>query len=754
MSTTRFRSNAVFKRTLVLRILLIALLLEASPVFSQALTQKAQLTRRSLELASQQQLEKSAAVATALKLGMPVRRISPDGTVFELQRLERGMPVYYVTQNAQEARAIATDKLWPEGASGLSLTGAGQSIGIWDAGLILATHQEATGRIQTGDGAKSVAAHATHVAGTMIASGIDPEARGMAYQARLQSYDWNSDVSEMALAAANGLRVSNHSYGANVGWAKDLMGDGKWAWMGDVRISSTEDYRFGFYEPIAAAWDEVAYNAPYYLMVKAAGNDRGQKPRPGESYWLLDWNKGGWIEQTDPLPPDGGGSGFDTVVDAGNAKNILTIGAVADLPGGYTQPSSVVMTSFSGWGPTDDGRIKPDLVTDGVGVYSMYSGSNTSYSRSSGTSMAAASATGSIGLLLEHEKNLRGTARYLSSTLKALLIHTADEAGASPGPDYVYGWGLINTSRAAQVMTDDALAGGGFHLQEHTLASGGVLTLDFRSDGNTPLRATIAWTDPPGASPLPALDPATGMLVNDLDLSITGPDGATYAPWILDPSNPSAAAQTGLNTRDNVEQVHIAAPVTGVYTVRVAYRKGNGSGQNVSLITSGVVPPIVQEIALQSGWNSVSLNVTPALTSMAALLSGVAGDVSLVKDGQGRIYSPIRGITTLSEWDVSEGYFIHASRAATLRVEGTRIQPGALPIPIKRGWNLIPYPGNEPADIEQALSGIAADVVLVKDASGGLYYPEFGINTLGQLRPGSAYRLYARRDATLVYPSL
>ncbi len=110
-------------------------------------------------------------------------------------------------------------------------------------------------------------------------------------------------------------------------------------WRGDVSISTTTDYRFGFYDSRAAQYDAIAYNAPYYTIVKAAGNDRGE-------------SGGG------PQGPDGGVNGFDCIPTESVAKNIITVGAVQNVAN-YTQPSDVLMTSFSSWGPTDDGRIKP-----------------------------------------------------------------------------------------------------------------------------------------------------------------------------------------------------------------------------------------------------------------------------------------------------------------------------------------------------------------------------------------------------------
>ena len=161
-----------------------------------------------------------------------------------------------------------------------------------------------------------------------------------------------------AFAAASGMNISNHSYGLITGW----YNSGNWYWFGDITISTVEDYGFGFYSSDAQAWDQIAYNAPYYTIAKSAGNDRNDDgPGAGGGHYVWD---GGWVWSTDTRDPDGGTDGYDCVSYSGTAKNIITVGAVDDIPGGYSVPGDVVMCSFSGWGPVDDGRIKPDIVAN------------------------------------------------------------------------------------------------------------------------------------------------------------------------------------------------------------------------------------------------------------------------------------------------------------------------------------------------------------------------------------------------------
>ena len=201
--------------------------------------------------------------------------------------------------------------------------------------------------------------------------------------------------------------------------------------------------------------------------------------------------------------------------------------------------------------------------------------------------MAAPNVTGSLLLLQEHYENIHGVDSFMrSATLKALAIHTADESGADDGPDYAFGWGLLNTRMAAKVISED---GGGDHqIIEASLANGAEDSYQFSvSTADSVLSATLVWMDPPGTPVDLALDAPDPMLVNDLDLRITrGP--STYMPWVLNPAVPSAAATTGDNDLDNVEQVEVSGGGTGTYTIRVNHEGTllNSENQNYSLIIS------------------------------------------------------------------------------------------------------------------------------------------------------------------------
>lgn len=515
-------------------------------------------------------------------------RIETEDMTMEMQYINQfGMPEYYTTTNVDAAATISTDRVHSGGGAGLSLEGSGMTVHEWDGGGVLTTHQEFGSRVTQGDSPSGTNYHSTHVAGTLIASGVDSDAKGMAPSANLRAFDWNSDNGEMAWEAANGALVSNHSYGLSRGWTY-VSQYGEYFWYGTTSVSTTEDYLFGFYDENAYDWDQIAYYAPYYLITKSAGNDRGD-----------DWNGGhyvyspgvGWIWSTASRDPDGGTSGYDCIGSQGAAKNILTVGAVDDIPGGYTQPSDVSQTNtdFSSWGPVDDGRIKPDVVANGYGLYSTLDDNNSAYASYSGTSMASPNAAGSMILLQEHYENLNGAGIFMrSATLKALVIHTADEAGSNDGPDYEFGWGLMNTESAAAKITEDQTTD---VITEHVLADGESFTRDITTTGTDPIRVTVVWTDPPGTIPSAAVDPSDVILVNDLDLNVE--DVATrtvHYPWRLRRNNPSSAAlRNNQNNRDNVQMVDIDSPSNGTtYTITVDHDGSlTGGSQAFSMIISG-----------------------------------------------------------------------------------------------------------------------------------------------------------------------
>lgn len=559
------------------------------------------LNRMAGELGRQYKTNRGRALELAPKKGWVIEQTYKDGTTVSLQGIdETGHPLYYVTQsNLRSATTTRTDQLWPGGSTGFGLTGASPAmagkLGIWDGGRVRDTHQEFAGRVKQQDRpSDELDVHATHVAGTMIARGVNPLAKGMAFAAPdLQAFDFNNDIAEMAANAADGMLISNHSYGNLAGWQfnPDREGtatDPYWEWHGNVSVSTIEDVKFGYYSNQAREWDRITFNAPYYLPVKSAGNNRTMTgPEEGEPFWQFDASGARELVAGRPAGINSNNT-YDVIPTYGNSKNILTIGAIDPIASGYNQASDVRITSFSSYGPTDDGRIKPDLVGNGLNVLSSSATSDDAYTILGGTSMAAPNVSGSLHLLQElYQRQNRGNFMR-AATLKGLAIHTTDEAGPDPGPDYIFGWGLFNAERAARVIANSPATN---LITERTLAQGQDYTFQVVASGSGPLAVTISWTDPEAEviSVAEALNNRTPRLVNDLDVRVTR-GNTTYRPWQLDPLNPADPATKGDNILDNIENILIADAIPGeTYTITVSHKGTLQRGpQAYSLLVSGI----------------------------------------------------------------------------------------------------------------------------------------------------------------------
>ncbi len=503
--------------------------------------------------------------------------VSPEGVT--LDTMNNGVPVFLERNNVEAATQARTTAVQPGGITGYNLTGQGFKMALWDDALF--NHLEFTGRYANRQSGTATA-HATGTAGTLIATGANPYAKGMCPASTVDSWTRNNYLTEMYIASGEGLSLSNHSYSVAAGWTSvgDLFAlDGITArpvWWGDISDGLNESRNFGSYSDLTKNLDLLIFQNPDYLTVWSAGNDRYQPMPVGSTTPYYTFQNGTLITRTGVIPADGAANGgFDTIGELGCGKNTLTVGAIN---------ASGTLYFGSGSGPTDDGRVKPDLVAKGVDVTTSYATSSNAYSSVTGTSFSAPVVTGSINLLRELRSNL-GRNPMWASTLKALVIHTATDLG-NVGPDYNYGWGLINTQKAAELIDDDASYDSIPHIKEIVLPEEDFVEFHVRATGSEPLKVTICWTDSLSDSNS-GLDDRTSRLDNKLNLSIS--DGVTpHLPWILDVENPSAPAATGVNEVDNVQQVIIANPVAGLdYVVRVDAVALNDIYQEISLIISG-----------------------------------------------------------------------------------------------------------------------------------------------------------------------
>ncbi len=421
-------------------------------------------------------------------------------------------------------------------AAPYGLSGQGVRTSIWDGGEVYASHGDFGGRVTVVEH-PGVSSHATHVAGTIMGSGAgDTRAKGMAPAATLYSYYFYGDVpgEQYDAAGAYGLSAANHSWGFVTGWR---WNGSSWVWYGDSN--------FGNYTSYTMDWDELV-RLTSLVVVKSAGNDRN------------DWGDGSH-------PQDGP---YDCVGQIASAKNIITVGALND---------DDTMSVFSSWGPTDDGRIKPDVVANGVTLRSTLPGGYGSYS---GTSMSSPVVTGICALLVERYRSTHDGTAPSAAAVKALLIHTARDLG-NPGPDYSYGYGIVDAKAAVDVVDADVASARGV-IRTEGAGNGQVIEYEvFVPEEELELKLTVVWTDVPGLPSSTARD-----LVNDLDLALISPGGTVHYPWALSRDHPSQPAFHGTNSVDNVEQVLVADPAAGSWTVRVTGSAVPAGPQEFTLVSS------------------------------------------------------------------------------------------------------------------------------------------------------------------------
>lgn len=239
-----------------------------------------------------------------------------------------------------------------------------------------------------------------------------------------------------------------------------------------------------------------------------------------------------------------------------------------NITGGYKQGKNViacgnldeleVLDPTSSKGPSSDGRVKPDICANGRNQLS--TNENNTYQVGGGTSAASPGVAGVTAQLYQAYKQLTGAANPPGALIKACLLNSAEDIG-NAGPDFTYGWGRINAIRALQVLennrylTDSVTQG---NTKTHTIAV---------PAGTRELRVMVYWADV-GASPA-----AAPALVNNINMSVTDPSTVSWNPWILD-KTPNATtlnspAVRGIDSLNNMEQVTLANPAAGNYTVNI-----------------------------------------------------------------------------------------------------------------------------------------------------------------------------------------
>ena len=385
---------------------------------------------------------------------------------------------------------------------GMELDGSGVVIGVGDGGN-LGNHIDFENALleETEEYATNFGQHGDHVAGTIASKGnLDPRQSGFAPGAGLIIEKTSNVVYKSRVYYEDyGMVLTNNSYG-----------------------SSFDCDENGAYNYTSFELDKQLREMPNLMHVFAAGNNGA-------------------------ATCDGFPKGYKTVLKYyGAAKNVLTVGSVDE---------NLEIASSSSRGPVKDGRLKPEVC--GVGVNVISNGREYDYHSMSGTSMAAPSVTGTMALMYQkYEQNTGEVAR--GDLMKAIVCNTSDDLGVA-GPDYKYGFGLVNAFRAVNAIEDERYFLGAV---ENDNDSNHSVTV---GEGVTEAKFLLYWNDKESTS-----NPEKA-LVNNLDIQIIAPDGEIILPWVLNhhSSDVNLSPTRSVDILNNIEQVTIDNPIPGEYTIVV-----------------------------------------------------------------------------------------------------------------------------------------------------------------------------------------
>lgn len=385
--------------------------------------------------------------------------------------------------------------------AGRKYTGEGVGVLVRDDGFV-GPHIDFQGRITNMTGTRNQS-HGDGVAGIMAGAGnLIPANRGMAAGAEIYVVNYTGDFLDYATNSVindGSVQITNSSYGQG-------CNDG--------------------YNYIAREVDRQMNSNSTLLHVFSAGNSNGQSCGYGAG--------GQWGNIT------GGHK---------QGKNVIATGNVS-VTGNIVSSSSR--------GPARDGRIKPDISAHGQNQIS--TDEHNTYQSFGGTSAAAPGIAGVSAQLYEVYSQLNNGDHPSAALIKAALLNTANDAG-NVGPDFKYGWGIVNGLQAAKLIEDER-----YLLDSISQGQTNTHTVNVPA-GVTQVRFMVYWHDQEATS---GANPA---LVNDLDLTVTNPASTTLLPWVLDttpnPANLDAPATNGIDRLNNVEQVLINNPAAGNYTVNI-----------------------------------------------------------------------------------------------------------------------------------------------------------------------------------------
>ena len=422
---------------------------------------------------------------------------------------------------------------------------------------------------------------------------IDPARKVMAYWV-----EPGAEAQDHSACSYHGTHVAGSVAGDNranladpvAGLANQNAGDGMapaaQLVMQDVGAASGFDCSLSGLSGDLTSMFEQAYAAGARIHTNSWGSDQPIYSSDAQDMDEMMWRRED-IVFTVAMGNSGTAQGDSSIGSPATAKNIISVGGVSN---GGSSSRADAMTTYSR-GPTEDGRLKPDVVTPAYSIVSADGGSTCSTTSKSGTSMATPTTAGAVALLREYFG--RGFAADGAAEIKELLnpsgalMKAALTCGATPLglisgndplggtvtpiPSMDQGWGRTFLEGALYFAGDDERVRywDVRHRNGIETDDSWQVTVDVPA-GTSELRTTLAWSDPPSATS------AAVNLVNDLDLELTSPDRTVYLGNVF--NNGWSVTGGEADTLNPIETVRLADPPAGTWTIRVVGTNVPGTG--------------------------------------------------------------------------------------------------------------------------------------------------------------------------------
>ncbi len=190
------------------------------------------------------------------------------------------------------------------------------------------------------------------------------------------------------------------------------------------------------------------------------------------------------------------------------------------------------------------------------------------------------------------------------------------------------------------------------------------------------------------------------------------------------------------------------------YFWRVRGRNGQADG-NWSEVRSFITMSEITtfKTPLDSGWNTISSPLQPVNPAMEEVFDGINENIVIVKNHNGSVYLPTQGINDIGEWNYQHGYQLYVDGDHILTLTGRSSCSESNPVQLSQGWNILSYLNTTPMNVSQALSPISDKIKIVVNNAAHVYWPEYDINTVGDMIPGQGYKIKIKEDIQFSYPS-